>query len=80
MERRTFLAMAGAAGAAALSGASFVRWQEITPTVHYPGRDEGHFLRDRRRLPPPSRVIDTDIWPSASCMTKDRSILMRSTG
>lgn len=51
MDRRSFLAMAGGAGAAALSGAGFLRWQEITPTLHYPGRDEGHFLRDRRKLP-----------------------------
>jgi phytoene dehydrogenase-like protein len=61
MDRRSFLAVAGAAGAAALTGAGFMRWQEIAPTVHYPGRDEGHFLRDRRRLPPPSRVIETDV-------------------
>jgi hypothetical protein len=28
--------------------------------LHYVGRDEGHFLRDRT-LPPPSQVIHTDI-------------------
>jgi phytoene dehydrogenase-like protein len=61
MDRRSFLAVAGAAGASALTGAGFLRWQEITPTVHYPGRAEGHFLRDRRKLPAPSRTIDTDI-------------------
>jgi hypothetical protein len=26
--------------------------------VHYPGRDEGHYLRDRKALPAPSAVID----------------------
>jgi hypothetical protein len=62
MLRRSFLVWAGASGlAAAGSVAGFQRWQEITPAVHYPGRDEGHFLRDRRALPPPSQVIDTDI-------------------
>lgn len=61
MDRRAFLAMAGGVGAAALTGAGFQRWQEITPTLHYPGRDEGHFLRDRRALPAPGATIDTDV-------------------
>ncbi len=61
MDRRSFMAMAGGAGAFAATGALFLRWQEITPTLHYPGRDEGHFLRERRPLPPPSAVIDTDV-------------------
>ncbi|QYF94147.1 NAD(P)-binding protein [Massilia sp. PAMC28688] len=61
MDRRSFLSLAGAAGTAALSGAGLHRWQEITPTLHYPGRDEGHYLRDRRPLPPPSSVIDADV-------------------
>ncbi len=61
MDRRSFMSVAGAVGAAAASGAMFYRWQEITPTLHYPGRAEGHYLRDRKRLPAPIRVIDTDI-------------------
>ena len=61
MDRRSFMAMAGGVGAAAATGAGFYRWQEITPTLHYPGRDEGHFLRERKPLPPPSAVIDTDV-------------------
>ena len=62
MQRRSFMVWAGASGlAAAGSGLAFQRWQEVTPTVHYVGRDEGHFLRDRRALPPPSQVIHTDI-------------------
>ena len=62
MLRRSFLVWAGATGlAAAGSCLAFQRWQEITPTLHYVGRDEGHFLRDRRALPPPSQVIHTDI-------------------
>ena len=61
MDRRSFLGVAGGVGAAAATGALFHRWQEITPTLHYPGRAEGHFLRDRTRLPPPSQVFDTDV-------------------
>ena len=62
MLRRSFLVWAGASGVvAAGSVAGFHRWQEITPAVHYPGRAEGHFLRERRPLPPPSQVIHTDV-------------------
>ena len=67
MLRRSFLVWAGAGAAGGLvaagSVAGFQRWQEITPTLHYPGRDEGHFLRDLRNkpLPPPSQVLQTDI-------------------
>ncbi len=62
MERRSFIAAAGGAALAAVAGAAgFTRWQEISATVNYPGRDEGHYLRDHRALPPPSSVIDTDI-------------------
>jgi len=61
MDRRSFLAMAGGVGAAALTGAGFQRWQEITPTLHYPGRNEGHFLRERRALPAPGATIETDV-------------------
>jgi hypothetical protein len=62
MDRRSFIRTAGAAGlAAAGSAAGFMRWQEISPTINYPGRAEGHYLRDRRALPPPSQVIDTDV-------------------
>ena len=70
MLRRSFLAWAGASGlAAAGSVAAFQRWQEITPTLHFPGRDEGHFMRDLMRgpenggraLPPPSEVLETDV-------------------
>lgn len=61
MDRRSFLAVAGGLGAAAVSAAGFRQWLEITPTVHYPGRAEGHFLRERGQLPAPSQVIETDI-------------------
>jgi hypothetical protein len=62
MDRRSFLVTAGGAGAAALgSAAGFARWQEIAPGVHYPGRLEGHFLRDRGPLPAPARIVETDV-------------------
>jgi phytoene dehydrogenase-like protein len=62
MDRRSFIRTAGAAGlAAAGSAAGFARWQEMPSTVLYPGRAEGHYLRDRRALPKPSQVIDTDV-------------------
>jgi hypothetical protein len=61
MDRRSFL-LSAAGGAAALGAAAgFWRWQEITPHIHYPGRAEGHFLRDHRALPPPSGEIKTDV-------------------
>jgi hypothetical protein len=62
MERRSFLASAGGAAlAAAGSAAGFAHWQEIRPAIQYPGRAEGHFLRDARRLPPPSSVVETEV-------------------
>ena len=61
MDRRSFIALAGGAGAAAVTGAGFYRWQEITPTLHYPGRAEGHFLRERCALPAPTEVVDLDV-------------------
>ncbi|MFP5394345.1 MAG: NAD(P)-binding protein, partial [Gammaproteobacteria bacterium] len=61
MDRRSFIAYASAAGAAAATGIGFQRWQETPAQVRYPGRDEGHFLRDRRQLPAPAETIDTDI-------------------
>lgn len=62
MDRRSFIAWGGAAGLSALgSAAGFARWQEIEASVQYPGRDEGHYLRDRRMLPAPSNVVETDV-------------------
>ena len=58
MLRRSFLAWAAASGAtAAASVAGYLRWQEITPVVNAPGREEGHFLRDRKPLPAPSQSL-----------------------
>jgi phytoene dehydrogenase-like protein len=62
MDRRSFIAWGGAAGVSALAGAAgFARWQEIDTSVSYPGRAEGHWLRDRRALPPPSEELKTDV-------------------
>jgi monoamine oxidase len=62
MKRRSFLLAAGAGGAGLLAGSlAYWRWQEISADIHYPGRDVGHFLRDRRALPPPSGQIETDV-------------------
>ena len=62
MDRRSFILHGAGAGLAlAGSAAGYAQWQDIAPTVHYPGRDEGHFLRDRRALPPPARVLETDV-------------------
>jgi glycine/D-amino acid oxidase-like deaminating enzyme len=62
MLRRSFLAWAAASGAtAAASVAGYLRWQEITPAIHAPGREEGHYLRDRKPLPEPSQSLSTDV-------------------
>lgn len=62
MLRRSFLAWAAASGAAAAASvAGYLRWQEITPTVIAPGREEGHFLRDRKPLPASSQTLATDV-------------------
>ncbi len=66
MDRRSFLLWSGVGGAAALGTvAGFSHWQEIPSIVHYPGRAEGHFLRnllrDHRSLPPPSTQFETDV-------------------
>lgn len=61
MERRSFLFAAAAGSAALASAALYRRWHEIAPTVHAPGRELGHYLRDRASVPPPTQVIETDI-------------------
>ena len=65
MDRRSFLLGASASGAAAASGVGFWRWQDITPTLLYPGREAGHALRDmahtRAALPGPSAEYDADV-------------------
>ena len=68
MRRRTLLLGAGVAGAAAATGVGFWKWQEITPTLRYPGRATGHALRDGK-LPAWSGdlpTIDTDVLIAGS--------------
>jgi len=62
MQRRSFL-LAAAGGTAVTLGAAagLWRWQEIPASVRYPGRTEGHFLRDRKALPAPVRTLQTDV-------------------
>lgn len=61
MDRRTFIQSALAAGTVGLAGtAAFERWIEITPDVHYPGREEGHRLRNQATYPSPSYTLGFD--------------------
>jgi hypothetical protein len=59
MRRRDFVLTA-----AALAGASaglFLERQRMAATVDYPGRDQGHWLRDAAALPAPSEALDTEV-------------------
>lgn len=61
MNRRTFILQA--ASGAALAAAAADLWQiwETDPRVDYPGRSEGHWLRDNAPLPSPDYVLQTDV-------------------
>lgn len=59
MKRRSFLIGAGAIGLGTAFG--MWRWQEITASVDYPGKAEGHYLRDHRFMPVSTETIDTDV-------------------
>ena len=62
MDRRSFLIWGGVAGAVGVgSAAGFWRWQEMPASLQFPGRTEGHFLRDRQALPPYSETLTTDV-------------------
>ena len=61
MDRRSFLLAAAAGTTVAATGAGYWRWQALAPQIDYAGRQVGHFLRDRRALPPPSYEVTTDV-------------------
>lgn len=44
-----------------LTGCSRTSLFEVAPTVHYPGRREGHLIRDQAPLPDPARDLTTDV-------------------
>jgi hypothetical protein len=55
-------------GAGSGSIAAYLRWQEITPRVLYPGRTEGHYLRELLREHKPCRRLrkpSVPTWPSS---------------
>jgi hypothetical protein len=64
MRRRDFMLAAAAAGLG--GGALFEAQQQISARVEYPGRAEGHWLRDAKSLPQPSETIETDILIAGS--------------
>lgn len=66
MDRRSFLLAAASGGGGLAVGAGiYWRWQEMSARLLYPGRQEGHFLRDAlrhpQRMPAPSRSLQTDV-------------------
>jgi hypothetical protein len=63
--RRSFLLGAGLAAASGGAGlwlrhARFPM-HELAPQINYPGMREGHLLRDKSALPPPSGTLETDV-------------------
>ncbi|MET3108402.1 hypothetical protein AAKU67_002754 [Oxalobacteraceae bacterium GrIS 2.11] len=61
-DRRSFLLWAAGSGALGLGAAAgFWRWQEIDTGVVYPGRSEGHYLRDHQSLPTPTETMHTEV-------------------
>lgn len=59
MRRREF--MLTAAALAAGSGGLFWSEQRLAATAAYPGREQGHWLRDAHELPEPSETLDTEV-------------------
>jgi len=64
MRRRDFMLAAAAAGLG--GGALFESQQRMSATVAYPGRDQGHWLRDAKSLPDPSETVETDVLIAGS--------------
>ena len=59
MRRREFVLAAGALAAG--SAGLFWNEQRLAADVSYPGRDQGHWLRDARTLPEPTETLDTEV-------------------
>ena len=64
MRRRDFIL--GAAALAGASGALFADRQQLHATVDYPGREQGHWLRDAQKLPQPTDTIETEVLVAGS--------------
>jgi NAD(P)-binding Rossmann-like domain len=64
MRRREFVL--GAAALAGGSAALFFEEQRIRASVAYPGRDQGHHLRDLKSWAEPSETIETDVLIAGS--------------
>jgi hypothetical protein len=64
MRRRDFVLTAAALGLG--GGALFEAQQRMSASVAYPGREQGHWLRDAKTLPQPSVTIETDVLIAGS--------------
>jgi NAD(P)-binding Rossmann-like domain len=64
MRRRDFMLTA----AALAGGGAGLFWeqQRIAATALYPGRDQGHWLRDARSLPEPTETLETEVLIAGS--------------
>jgi hypothetical protein len=64
MRRREFVA--AAAALAAGGGALFLEQQRMRSSVEYPGREQGHRLRDLSSLPEVTETVETDVLIAGS--------------
>src|SRR3984957_6647036 len=64
MRRRDFVLTAAALAGG--GGGLFWKQQRIAATALYPGRDQGHWLRDARSLPEPTETLDTEVLIAGS--------------
>jgi hypothetical protein len=64
MRRRDFVLTAAAVGLGA--GALFEAQQRMSASVAYPGRDQGHWLRDAKSLPQTAATIESDVLIAGS--------------
>jgi hypothetical protein len=64
MRRRDFIL--GSSALAAGGAGLFYAGQRIEASVEYPGREQGHYLRDTRELPEPTESHDTEVLIAGS--------------